>query len=191
MATVVAIACNLFYAIDCHSPESAPIIEQRYEYLHMEAELWDLVENGVDQTSVLKRILADHKAYCDAILTHNEYEQMDFSLFTKIFEWDELSNRLFPLRSLYDSFHPLLGKNVAHLNRIEVEDLAQTILEDGQRINETLNIVENILVKQGTYHKIQLVRRLFVGLTSDFRYFSLFFFFKVFTIIRNYKLIKS
>lgn len=157
IVAVLAIACNLIYAIDCHLQDSAPIIEQRHEYLHLEAELWDLVENGVDQSSVLKRILTDHKAYCDAILTSNEYENMDFSLFAKIFEWDELTGRLLPLRSLYDSFHPLLDKNVLHLNRIEVEDLAQTILDDGQRINETLNIIQNIMVTQGTYHKIQLV----------------------------------
>lgn len=157
VVSVLAIACNLFYAINCHSQEAASIVEQRSDYLRMEADLWNSFENGVDQASMLKKILFDHKSFADAFLNGNEFEQMDFSLFTKIYEWDELSNRLVPLRSLYNSFQPILDKNVAKIDRIELEDLASTVVDEVKLINETMDSIENIMVKQGTYHKVQLV----------------------------------
>lgn len=155
--SVLAIACNLFYAINCHSQEAASIVEQRNDYLRMEADLWNSFENGVDQASMLRKILIDHKSFADAFFKDNEYEQMDFSLFTKIYEWDELSNRLVPLRSLYESFQPIVDKNVVKIDRRELEDLAQTVVDETKLINETMDSIENIMVKQGTYHKVQLV----------------------------------
>lgn len=162
IVSVVAIACNLFYAINCHSQEAASIVVQRSDYLRIEADLWSTFENGVDETSMLKRILLEHKSFGDAYLKDNEFEQMDFSLFTRIYEWDELNSRLQPLRSLYDSFQPILGKNVLKIERIELEDLARTLLNEAKLINETFEAIENIMVKQGTYHKIQLVRIIIV-----------------------------
>lgn len=155
------ISCNLFGAISGYSKGAAPIDTLRAQYLHLEAVLWSIVENGVDPSSVLNQILSLHKEFIDRNLTLYDYNENEFYLLEKIYEWTIVKDSLMPIRSLFDSFKTVVDKNIEHFNDLELTDLADTILSESERINGTAENVETFMVKQGTYYKVALVRHFF------------------------------
>lgn len=151
------VSCNLLCAISGYSKGVASIDFLRAQYLQLEAELWSIVENGVDQSSVLNQILGQHKAFIDQNLTQNDLNENEFYLLEKIYEWNIVKESLMPIRSLFDSFQEVVDKNTDHFNNLELTDLADTILSESEQINGTAENIENFMVKQGTYYKVMLV----------------------------------
>lgn len=154
----IILSCNLFNAINCYVRKSSTIDIYRAKYLQMEAELWSIVENGVDQTSVLHQILRQHKAFIDQNLTTIHVDQNDFYLFEKIFEWKLLKEDFEQILNLFDAFLPILYRNMLQPNNLELNDFAETTMADLNQINTTLDNIENLMIKQGTYYKVSLVR---------------------------------
>lgn len=130
----------------------------RAQYIQLEAELWSIIENGVDQSSVLNQILGQHKAFIDSNITANDYNENEFYLFEKIYEWSMVKESLVPIRSLFDSFRTVIDKNHGNFNSLELTDLADTILSEYALINGTASNIDTFMVKQGTYYKVMLVR---------------------------------
>lgn len=153
------VACHLFGAIDGYGKGATTVDLVRAHYLQMEAELWSIVENGVDQSSVLNQILGQHKAFIDRNITLNDYNENEFFLLEKIYEWNVVKESLLPIRSLFDSFKTVVDKNVNQFNTLELTDLADTVLSETELINGTAENIENFMVKQGTYYKVMLVRK--------------------------------
>lgn len=145
-------------AINGYSKGAASIDFLRAQYLQMEAELWSIIENGVDQSSVLNQILGQHKAFIDGNITANDYNENDFFLLEKIYEWTIVKENIVPIRSLFDSFQTVVDKNFGSPNSLELNDLADTVLSESELINNTASNIENFMVKQGTYYKVMLVR---------------------------------
>lgn len=164
------ITSHLFCAINGYSKGAATIDFVRAQYLQMEAELWSIIENGVDQASVLNQILGQHKAFIDGNITLNDYDENEFYLFEKIYEWTVVKESLVPIRSLFDAFRSLVDKNLGHPESLELNDLADTILSETETINNTASNIENFMVKQGTYYKVMLVRNVFFSLTVICQY---------------------
>lgn len=164
------ITCNLFIAINCYLPSKASTIDiHRAQYFQLEAELWSIVENGVDQPSVLSQVLRQHKSFIDNNLTTHNYDENDFFLFESIYEWKVLKDDFLPIQSLFDTFRPILNKNVDNINSLELNDFAETVMQDQEKIVGTLDNIENVMIKQGTYYKVMLV------CTLTFFFFSFFF----------------
>lgn len=153
----VFISCNLLCAISGYSKGAAPIDFLRAQYLQLEAQLWSIVENGVDQTSVLNQILSTHKEFIDHNITVHDYHENEFILHEKIYEWKSVKESLMPIRSLFDSFKFVVGKNAQQYNSLELTDLADTVLSESDRINAIVENIETFMVKQGTYYKVSLV----------------------------------
>lgn len=151
------ISCNILCAISGYSKGAAPIDFVRAQYSQLEAELWSIVENGVDQSSVLNQILGQHKSFIDQNITPNDYNENEFYLLEKIYEWNNVKESLMPIRSLFDSLTVIVDKNTDHFNNLELTDLADTILSESEQINSTAENIENFMVKQGTYYKVMLV----------------------------------
>lgn len=152
------VSCNLFCAISGYSKGATAIDAVRAQYLQFEAELWSIIENGVDQSSVLNQILGQHKAFIDRNITQNDIDENEFFLFEKIYEWSAVKDSLMPIRSLFDSFAVVVDKNVDHFNNVELIDLADTVISEVEQLNSTAESIENLMVKQGTYYKVMLVR---------------------------------
>lgn len=156
----VIVLCITFHfvgTIDGYSKGSAAVDFVRAQYLQLEAELWSIIENGVDQSSVLNQILSQHRAFIDGNITANDCNENEFYLFEKIYEWSMVKESLAPIRSLFDSFRTVIDKNREHFNSLELTDLADTILSEWELINGTAANIDTFMVKQGTYYKIMLV----------------------------------
>lgn len=151
------ISCNLFCAISSYTKGATSIDFLRAQYLQLEAELWSIIENGVDQSSVLNQILGQHKTFIDQNLTHTDYNENEFYLLEKIYEWNIVKESLTPIRTLFDSYEKVVNKNIGQFQKLELIDLADTILSDSETINGTAENIENFMVKQGTYYKVMLV----------------------------------
>lgn len=152
------VMCHFVGTINGYSQGSAAIDFLRGQYLQLEAELWSIIENGVDQSSVLNQILGQHKTFIDGNITANDVDENDFYVFEKIYEWTVVKDSLAPIRSLFDSFRTVVDKNHGQFNSLELTDLADTILSETELINSTASNIEQFMVKQGTYYKVMLVR---------------------------------
>lgn len=150
-------SCNLLCAISGYSKGATSTDFLRAQYLQLEAELWSIIENGVDQSSVLNQILGQHRTFVDQNITNIDYNENEFYLLEKIFEWNIVKESLTPIRTLFDSFQVIVDKNADHFNQLELIDLADTILSESENINSTSENIENFMVKQGTYYKVMLV----------------------------------
>lgn len=151
------ISCNIFCAISGYSKGATSIDFLRAQYLQIEAELWSIIENGVDQSSVLHQILNQQKTFVVKNITPYDYNENEFHLLEKIYEWNIVKESLTPTRTLFDSFKVIVDKNFDQLNKLELTDLADTIISESERINRTAESIENFMVKQGTYYKVMLV----------------------------------
>lgn len=150
-------SCNIFCAISGHTKGATSIDFVRAQYLQLEAELWSIIENGVDQSSVLNQILGQHKQFIDRNITLSDYNENEFYLLEKIYEWNIVKESLTPIRTLFDSFSVVVDKNIEQFQRLELTDLADTILSESESLNGTAENIENFMVKQGTYYKVMLV----------------------------------
>lgn len=158
--TIVLVLCSVFHPTNGYYSNYASTVDTlRAQYIELEAELWSIVENGVDQSSVLSQINRRHKAFIEDNLTRIDQDENDFFLFEKIYEWNQLKQNFMPIRSLFDTLLPVLMKNADKFDRLELTDFAYTVFSEAEHINQTLEDIEGYMVKQGTYYKVMLVRK--------------------------------
>lgn len=130
----------------------------RHNYLQLENTSWSVVENDINQKNVLNSIFDIHRAFVDKYLRQDFYGN-EFIILEPIYEWKVLEKDLLSLNSLFDTFRQLLGQYVdSNYDERAISDFAETVLTDKHwPVNETLDQIENIMVKQGLYYKALLV----------------------------------
>lgn len=129
----------------------------RNEYLTMEENSWSVIENGIDHVQSLKQIIKLYRQFIEDKLT-SQLSVNDFIMFDKIYEWKVLQQNLITLNSLFEAYRLMLSQYVEEFDNLALNDFAETVLFDKDwPVNQTLDQIENIMVKQGLYYKATLV----------------------------------
>lgn len=154
---VVSVACvRSNVAIEVAS-EATPTDMLRASFVHFEQELWSVIENGVDQPSVGRHILDEYRKFVEENLTQN-FIGNNYVFMERVYEWKILEKDIFSLNNIFDVFRPILGKQFDQIERHELTDFTETVLTDPlYSVNDTLNKIENIMIKQGLYYRVTLV----------------------------------
>lgn len=137
--------------------EATPTDVVRATFVLFEQELWNVIENGVDQTSVSRHIFDEYRKYVDANLTQN-FNTNDYEFMEPVYEWKLLEKDIFSMNIMFDVLRTLLEKRFDQIERHELTDFTDTVLYDPlNSVNDTLNKIAYIMIKQGLYYKVQLV----------------------------------
>lgn len=129
------------------------IDDTRARYIELEKESWNIVENGVDQNAILKQIFTNHNLFIDNFLT-NSLQENQFLVLESLYEWKTLeATALWPTDRLFDQFKSLLNKSDEFFDKLANEDFADTVLNDRTSVKESLEQIENIMIKQSVYYK--------------------------------------
>lgn len=137
--------------------EATPTDVLRATFVHFEQELWSIIENGVDQPSVGRHILDEYRKFASANLTQN-FIGNDYVFMERVYEWKILEKDIFSLNNIFDVLRPMLEKSFDQIERHELTDFTETVLSDPVfSVNETLNKIDNIMIKQGLYYRVGLV----------------------------------
>lgn len=156
---------NLFYkilwlALTCHvcvQGQGIVVDVDRSDYIALEENSWSVIENGVDHTESLKQIMRNYRQFVEDHMT-SEQSVNDFIAFDKIYEWKLLQQSLMTLNNLFEACRLMLSQYVEEFDNLALNDFAETVLFDKDwPVNQTLDEIENIMVKQGLYYKATLV----------------------------------
>lgn len=133
----------------------------RTKLLDMELNLWNTLDN-MDQLNGLKQIFNEYRNFVDNHLNTNGSAAIDagngFIVLESIFEWKILDKDLGTVNNLFEVFRLSLQKYIVHFDKLALNDLTETILNDEYfPVAKTLEQIENIMVKQGLYYKAMLV----------------------------------
>lgn len=129
----------------------------RANYAALEENSWSVIENGIDHAQSLKQIMKNYRQFVqDELISQQSVN--DFIVFDKIYEWKILQQSLITLNNLFEAYRLMLSQNVEDLDNLALNDFAETVLFDKDwPVNQTLDEIENIMVKQGLYYKAMLV----------------------------------
>lgn len=156
---------NLFYkilwlALTCYvsvQGQGIQIDAVRSEYIALEENSWSVIENGIDHAQSLKQIMKNYREFIEDQLTSAQSVN-DFITFDKIYEWKLLQQNLITLNNLFEAYRLMLSQYVEEFDNLALNDFAETVLFDKDwPVNQTLDQIENIMVKQGLYYKATLV----------------------------------
>lgn len=137
--------------------EASDIDVLRALHNDLEKESIHLFENGVDPANNLRQIFNEYGRFVESNLT-KEFIGNNYIFLENFYEWKLLENDLISLNNLFSSFRTMLLKPFDSVERLELTDFAETVLNDKQfSVNETLEKIINIMVSQGVYYKISLV----------------------------------
>lgn len=154
---VVFVACSRSYAAIEVADEASPTDMLRASFVHFEQELWSIIENGVDQPSVGRHILDEYRKFVEANLTQN-FIGNNYVFMERVYEWKILEKDIFSLNNIFEVFRPILEKRFDQIERHELTDFTETVLSDPlYSVNDTLNKIENLMIKQGLYYRVALV----------------------------------
>lgn len=131
--------------------------ELRAYYLMIEQNMWRLIETENDRNHGLQQIFEGHRIFVDDNIT-KVYTENDFKILNTVYEWKLLETDIITVNKLFEAFRFLLQQNHEHFDELAATDFADTVFKDEHwPVNETLNMIENIMVKQGMYYKAMLV----------------------------------
>lgn len=160
---VVLVACARSNAAIEVINEASPTDVLRSSFVHFEQGLWSEFENGIDQLSnqnnpgSVEIVLSAFREFVAANLSQN-FIGNDFMFMENVYEWKILEKDIFSLNNIFEVFRPMLEKHSDQIFRRELTDFTETVLSDPlYSVNETLNKIENIMIKQGLYYKVALV----------------------------------
>lgn len=143
----------------------------RAQFLDLENELSNTIDNGVDQTSVSRHIFFEFGKFIESNLTE-EFIGNNYMFMEQVYEWKLLENDLIAMNNLFSQFRLLLKKQFDSINKLEFTDFAETVTMDKQwSVNDTFDKIFNIMIKQGFYYKVMLVRVYFL-----FQFFFIIFY---------------
>lgn len=147
----------LLLALTCYVSvhgQGVQIDAVRSEYLALQENSWSVIENGIDHAQSQRQIIKTHGQFVQDHLT-STLSVNDFISFEKIFEWKQLQQSLMTLNNLFEAYRLMLSQET---NDLALNDFAETVLYDKDwPVNQTLDEIENIMVKQGLYYKATLV----------------------------------
>lgn len=144
---------------------ASEIDDARSAYIQLENASWAIVENDVDRKHVLKYLFDGHRNFAAQHLKRNFYGS-EFIILEKFYEWKLLEKDLMTLNSLFETFRLLLDQHVDVYDDLVNNDFAETVLTDKHfPINETLDQIENIMVKQSLYYRAAQVSNCIVSHT--------------------------
>lgn len=154
---VVFVACVRSNAAIEVANEATPTDVLRASFVHFEQELWSIIENGVDQPSVGRHIMDEYRKFVAANLTQNLIGN-NYVFMERVYEWKILEKDILSLDNLFNAFRPILNRRFDPEEQRALTDFTETVLSDEQfPVNETLNKIENIMIKQGLYYRVALV----------------------------------
>lgn len=131
----------------------------RSDYIALEENSWSIIENGIDHAQSLKQIMKNYREFVEENL-NSPQSVNDFISFEKIFEWKVLQQSLITLNNLFEAYRLILSQYVEEFDNLALNDFAETVLFDKDwPVNQTLDEIENIMVKQGLYYKTTLVSK--------------------------------
>lgn len=131
----------------------------RSEYIGLEENSWSIIENGIDHTQSLSQIIKNYHKFVEDQLKSPQSVN-DFITLDKIYEWKILQANLMTLNNLFEAYRLILSKSLDEYDNLALTDLAEAVLTDKDwPVNETLDEIENIMVKQGLYYKATLVSK--------------------------------
>lgn len=153
----------LWLAVTCYASVQGQITSDiqidaiRSEYLTLEENSWSVVENGIDHTQALQQIFKNYREFVQDKLKSPQSVN-DFLIFERIYEWKELQQNLITLNNLFEAYRLMLSQYVDVFDNLALNDFAETVLFDKDwPVNQTLDQIENIMVRQGLYYKATLV----------------------------------
>lgn len=129
----------------------------RAYYLMIEQNMWRLIETENDKNHAVQQIFEGHRVFVDENIT-KIYTENDFDILNTVYEWKLLETNIIAVNKLFEAFRFLLQQSHEHFDELAATDFADTVFKDDHfPVNETLNMIENIMVKQGMYYKAMLV----------------------------------
>lgn len=150
----------LWLALTCYvsvQGQGIQIDAVRSEYLGLEENSWSIIENGIDHTQSLNQIIRNYQQFIEDKLKSPQSVN-DFITLDKIYEWKILQTSLMTLDTLFEAYRLLLSQSLQKFETLSLNDFAETALLDKDwPVNQTLDEIENIMVKQGLYYKATLV----------------------------------
>lgn len=150
----------LWLALTCYvsvQGQGIQIEAVRSEYMRLEENSWSIVENGIDHTQSMNQIIKNYQQFIEDQLKSPQSVN-DFITLDKIFEWKLLQASLMTLNTLFEAYRLLLSQSLVEFDSLALNDFAETALFDKDwPVNQTLDEIENIMVKQGLYYKATLV----------------------------------
>lgn len=154
---VVLVVCSRSNAAIEVINEASPTDVLRSSFVHFEHALWSEFENGIDQLSSQNNVLSAFREFVTANLSQN-FVGNDYAFMENVYEWKILEKDIFSLNNIFDVFRRMIEKHSDQIDRRELTDFTETVLSDPlYSVNETLNKIENIMIKQGLYYKVALV----------------------------------
>lgn len=150
----------LWLALTCYvsvQGQGIQIDAVRSEYMSLEENSWSIIENGIDHTQSMNQIIKNYQQFIGEQLKSPQSVN-DFITLDKIFEWKLLQASLMTLNTLFEAYRLLLSQSLEKFDSLALNDFAETALFDKDwPVNQTLDEIENIMVKQGLYYKATLV----------------------------------
>jgi hypothetical protein len=126
----------------------------RNEYLTLEENSWSVIENGIDHMQSLKQVMKMYRQFVQDQLMSLQ-SVTDFVMFDKFYEWKVLQQNLMTVNNLFDPFKLMLSQHVEEFDNLALNDFAETVLFDKSgSINQTLDQIENNMVKQALYYRL-------------------------------------
>lgn len=156
----------LFVILICHWPIAAngllkgatQVDELRAYYLMIEQNMWRIVDSGNDPEHALNQIFIGHSIFINDNISRMSHSLSDFQLLDSVYEWKVLETNIITLDNLFEALRLLLKEKVQRLDELQATDFADTVFKDNHYpVNGTLEMIENIMVKQGMYYKAMLV----------------------------------
>lgn len=137
---------------------SSDIDNIRQLYIQLENQSWSIVNNKTDQNSILRYLFDGHRNFAQQYLKRN-FLGSEFIILEPFYEWKLLEKDLMTINSLFETFRLLLDQHVDDYDRLMNNDFAETVLTDKHfPINDTMDQIENIMIKQSLYYRALQVR---------------------------------
>lgn len=149
----VIFVCDFVRVTNALEKGATLIDDVRARYIQLETESWNVVENGADRKTVLTHIFRNHRLFIDEFLNQS-LEPDNFLVANQFSEWMSLEAEvLWPTEKLFEQFRSLLNKSDDFFDELTNKDFADTILNDKISVEESLDKIENIMLRQTLYYR--------------------------------------
>lgn len=150
----VIFVCDFFRVTNALLKGATLIDDVRARYIELETESWNVVENGADRNTMLTHIFRNHRLFIDEFITQ-VLQTDDFLVANQFSEWMTLEAEvLWPTEKLFEQFRSLLNKSNEFFDELTNRDFADTVLNDKLSVKESLDKIENTMIRQTLYYRI-------------------------------------
>ncbi|XP_021694805.1 uncharacterized protein LOC5564091 isoform X2 [Aedes aegypti] len=147
----------------------------RHRYFELENRAWTIVnqidkvdnqkedDRRVQRNIILKELIDIYSGFAnDDIGPENSYDEDDYYILKRFYEWQLLEQDLINVHKLFDAIRQFMAnRNQLPADDADFElasmDITDTVLSDPQfPVNSTLDEIDRIMIRQGMYYKAQL-----------------------------------